>query len=601
MKHIGKNTGFKVGRARPSFVSRAGTMAGRRARHREEGNQGIATGALGEHALPPLVAPMKLLLWVGFAMGASSVLLTAAEPSRPNVVLIMCDDLNDYIEPLGGHPQAYTPNLTRLARSGVTFRQAHTNIPICGSSRASMFTGIYPHNSGCYGFNRWDDYGVLKNSRTFMDHFRANGYHTLGTGKLMHHVVRSEWSHFENTADYGPFTWDGERQIAHPDVLAPFSHIGAVDGSFGPLVNLAGRTSPEGKPVNWVTGPWGERRTLRVESQTDRDQTADEVNGDWAVQNLQQLAEGKMDKPFLMGVGFMRPHTPLIVPQRFFDMFPLESIALPDIRPDDIDDTHARSVRTLLGGFEPNPVRSEDMGRRLYETLVASYPADDEGLRRFIQAYLASVASVDEQIGRMLDVIDNSALRDNTVIIFTSDHGWGMGEKDYLYKNSLWQESTRVPLIVRAPGIAEEGGVTDQPVSLVDLYPTMVDLCGLEGDTRHNDQGHPLDGYSIKPLLADPGAGKWAGPDEALTALYKWRFRYDPGRESYSLRAKGWRYIRYENGREELYNTAVDPREWFNLAGDPAHAETLATYRAKLRDRVPRPGRDLPQPVITLK
>jgi iduronate 2-sulfatase len=208
---------------------------------------------------------------------------------------------------------------------------------------------------------------------------------------------------------------------------------------------------------------------------------------------------------------------------------------------------------------------------------------------------------VDEQIGRMLDVIDNSALRDNTVIIFTSDHGWGMGEKDYLYKNSLWQESTRVPLIVRAPGIAEEGGVTDQPVSLVDLYPTMVDLCGLEGDTRHNDQGHPLDGYSIKPLLADPGAGKWAGPDEALTALYKWRFRYDPGRESYSLRAKGWRYIRYENGREELYNTAVDPREWFNLAGDPAHAETLATYRAKLRDRVPRPGRDLPQPVITLK
>ncbi len=585
---------FRVGRAR-------------RARRREKEIQQIETGGLGETALPRFEIPKSLLgklsrlLRVGFSMGLGGVALTAADTARPNVVLIMCDDLNDYIEPLGGHPQARTPNLNRLARSGVAFRQAHTNIPICGSSRASMFTGIYPHNSGCYGFNRWDGYGVLQNSRTFMDHFRANGYDTLGTGKLMHHVVRSEWGEFANTADYGPFPWDGERQIAHPDVLAPFSHIGAVDGSFGPLVSLAGRTSPEGKPLHWVTGPWGERRDLRVDSQSDRDQTADEVNGDWAVENLQKLADTDRTKPFFMGVGFMRPHTPLIVPQRFFDMFPLESIELPHIRPGDIDDTHARSVRTLLGGFEPNPARSEDMGRRLYETLVASYPEDNEGLRRFIQAYLASVASVDEQIGRILDVIDNGELSDNTVIIFTSDHGWGMGEKDYLYKNSLWQESTRVPLIVRAPGVAQAGGITDQPVSLVDLYPTMVDLCGLEGETRKNDQGHPLDGYSIKPLLADPEAGNWTGPDEALTALYKWRLRYDPGRESYALRSKGWRYIRYENGREELYCTSVDPREWFNLAGDPAHAETLATYRAKLHERVPAPGRDLPQPVITLK
>ncbi len=358
---------------------------------------------------------------------ALPIAASASVASRPNVVLIMCDDLNDYIEPLGAHSQAYTPNLTRLARSGVTFRQAHTNIPICGSSRASMFTGIYPHNSGCYGFTCWDGYGVLKNSRTFMDHFRANGYHTLGTGKLMHHVVRSEWSEFAHTADYGPFSWDGDRQIAHPDVLAPFSHIGAVDGSFGPLVSLAGRTSPEGKPLHWVTGPWGERRTLRVNSQMDRDQTADEVNGDWAVENLQNLSKSDQPEPFFIGVGFMRPHTPLIVPQRFFDMFPLESIQLPDIRPDDIDDTYARSVRTLLGGYEPNPARSEDMGRRLYEALVTSYSSDNEGLRRFIQAYLASVASVNEQIGRILDVIDGSELRDNTVIIFTSDHGWGMG------------------------------------------------------------------------------------------------------------------------------------------------------------------------------
>ena len=480
--------------------------------------------------------------WVGVALAVLVLpLLATATTDRPNVVLIMCDDLNDYIEPMNGHPQALTPQLDRLARSGVVFNQAHTNVPVCGSARGSMFTGIYPHNSGLFGFNRWDGYEVLQNSRTLMHHFRANGYYTLGTGKLMHHEVNSEWDTFVHAADYGPFPTDGEERYAHPDVLPPYSEIGAVDGSFGPLVSLAGRTSKTGKPLHWNTGRWGSQRILRVDGPEDRDQTADEINGDWAVEKLEKIAADSDDKPFFMGVGFMRPHTPLIVPQRFFDMFPLEEIQLPEIRPDDIDDTHARSVRTLLGGWEPGRNRSEDMGRRLFEDLVASYPENDEGLRRFIQAYLASVASVDEQIGKILDAIDGSPLRENTVIIFTSDHGWGMGEKDYLYKNSLWQESTQVPLIVRAPG-----------------------------------------------------------PDAALTALYKWRERYDPGRESYALRSRDWRYIRYENGREELYHTAEDPLEWINLADDPAHLAALETYRARLRDRVPLPGRDLPQPGVNL-
>ena len=552
-------------------------------------------------ALLPSFPSVKLCVGLVLLVGVIPVIVTASiTDNRPNVVLIMCDDLNDYIEPMDGHPQALTPQLDRLARSGVMFNQAHTNVPICGSSRASMFTGIYPHNSGLFGFNRWDGYGVLQNSRTLMHHLRANGYHTLGTGKLMHHEVASEWDDFAYAADYGPFPTDGEDRFAHPDVLPPYSEIGAVDGSFGPLVSLEGRTSKAGKPLHWVTGRWGQQRILRVDGPDDHDQTADEINGDWAVEQLQALAKGAGDKPFFMGVGFMRPHTPLIVPQRFFDMFPLEEIQLPQIRPDDIDDTHARSVRTLLGGWEPSRNRSEDMGRRLFEDLVESYPEDNEGLRRFIQAYLASVASVDEQIGMILDAIDGSSLRDNTIIIFTSDHGWGMGEKDYLYKNSLWQESTQVPLIVRAPGITPAGMVSEHPVSLIDLYPTLVELCGLEGDTRKNEQGHLLDGFSLGPLLADPVSGEWEGPDAALTALYKWRERYDPGRESYALRSRDWRYIRYENGREELYHTEADPLEWTNLAADPIHADTLENFRTKLSERVPAPGRNLPQPVITL-
>ena len=510
----------------------------------------------------------------------------------PNVILIICDDLNDYVDGFGGHPQAFTPNMKRLANSGVTFTQAHCNVPICGPSRASMFTGIYPHHSGCFGFTNWDGYEVLKNSRTMMDHFRVHGYQTLGTGKLMHHMVRGEWKSYGNRADYGPFAFDGKNKIAHPDVPSPYRDIGAVDGSFGPLVSLRGKKTSSGAPLTWQTGSWAKQRILRVTTQQDRDATADELNGQWAVDQIKQRAEKRGQQPFFMGVGFIRPHTPLIVPKRFFDQFPVASIELPKIRKGDVQDTFSRTVRGIPEGAD-GP-RSEDMGTRLYNTLVDSYQSDEEALRHFIQAYLASVASVDEQIGKILDAVDQSTLRDNTIIVLTSDHGWGMGEKNYLYKNSLWQESTRVPLIIRAPGVTPSGSETPQPVSLVDIYPTLLDLCALPTDTQKNDKGHELDGHSLRPLLADPSSGKWGGPRSALTALYKWRTNYDPSKESYSLRSKAHRYIRYENGREEFYDTQKDPHEWTNLAGDSAYAEQLAVYRKELLSRIPASGDEIP-------
>lgn len=520
---------------------------------------------------------------------------SAAE--RPNVIFIICDDLNDYVEGYDGHPDAVTPHMERLANSGVQFTQAHCNIPICGPSRASLFTGIYPHNSGCYGFTKWETYEVLKNSRTLMDHFRANGYRTLGTGKLMHHMVRQEWKQYGNRADYGPFAFAAGEKVAHPDVPAPFRDIGPVDGSFGPFVSLNDRTTPDGKPVRWQNGGWGQlAKPLRVDSQHDRDQTPDERNGDWAVENIRTIADHPGRQPFFMGVGFIRPHTPLIVPQRFFDMFPVDEIDLPVIRPGDVEDTFATSIRGIPDGAEPDSPRSEDMGTRLFKQLVASYPSHEEALRRFIQAYLASVASVDEQVGRILDAVDQSSLKENTIIVLTSDHGWGMGEKDYLYKNSLWQESTHVPLIVRAPGIAQQNANCDIPVSLIDLYPTFVDLCGLTGETTKNERGHALDGQSLKPLLEDPESGHWSGPSEALTALYKWRTKYNPAAESYSLRSKDWLYIRYENGKEELYDTNSDPHEWHNLADESRHVERLSNFRKRLLARLPSPGTIPPQP-----
>ncbi len=512
----------------------------------------------------------------------------ASDHQKPNVIFILCDDLNDYVEGFGGHPQTKTPNLARLGKTGFIFTQAHCNSPICAPSRASLFTGIYPHNSGCYGFQKWTNYEVLRNSRTIMDYFRENGYHTLGTGKLMHHLQRSEWIEYGNHADYGPFAYDGKEKLAHPDTPAPFREIGSVDGSFGPLINLSNRTAPSGAPYRWLTGSWGKQREMVVNSDDDRDLTGDERNGQWAVRRLKKLAKEDSPQPFFMGIGFLRPHTPLIVPKEYFDRFPLDSIQLPTILEGDAKDTYSASARgNLPDSPEAQSKRPADIGTDMYERLVASYETREIALKRFVQAYLACVASVDDQIGKILDLVDNTRLKQDTIIIVTSDHGWTMGQKDYLYKNALWQESTRIPLIIRVPGASNAGAVINQPVSLIDIYPTLVDLCQLEGDTKKNDKGHDLDGNSIKPLIENPDTNSWSGPSEVLTALFKWNRIYKPSEQSYSLRNKDWRYIRYRNGKEELYHTAIDPHEWHNLIEEPSVSTKLAAMRKTLTNRLP--------------
>jgi iduronate 2-sulfatase len=499
---------------------------------------------------------------------------TASSADKPNVLFILCDDLNDYVGALGGHPQVKTPNLDRLFASGVSFTQAHSNIPICAPSRASLFTGLHAHTSRNFGVDNWDENAVLKNNRTMMDHFREQGYQTLGTGKIMHNRDRKEWQHYGHAADYGPVAMQGEKEIAHPDTPAPFrDDFGSIDGSFGPLKNL------EGSGVSWITGGWEGKRTIRYVSDDDRDPTADELNARWAVEKIRELAAKPKAKPFFLGVGFVRPHTPLIVPQKYFDLFPLETLQLPEIQAGDAGDTFKHTV---------NP-KEADRGRKIHDSLVDSFGKDRElALKKFLQAYLACIASVDDQVGEVIDALEASPLKENTIVVFTSDHGWQMGEKDYLYKNSLWQESTRIPLAIRAPGVAKAGGRCPRPVSLIDLYPTLVDLCGLPTDTKKNEQGRPLDGHSLKPLLADPENGTWTGPDTALTALSKWGKTDDATQQSYALRSADWRYIRYENGKEELYHVTEDPHEWTNLTAKPEHAAQLEGFRTQLLAMIPK-------------
>jgi iduronate 2-sulfatase len=517
---------------------------------------------------------------------ATGVLASAHAKSRPNVVLIVCDDLNDYITGISGqtgHPQSLTPNVEKLARSGVAFRRAYSNNPVCAPSRSSFLTGIYPLTSGNLFWSKWYENDVLKNSNTLMEYFRQSGYHVAGTGKMMHHFKRDVWDEFKHKTDYGPYWFNGEKRWSAPDVPKPFADIGPIDGSYGPLGPV-----PEGQPedAGWKLG-WGKEKRVDFSPGKNRALTPDELNAKWAASRIRKFAEDKTEQPFFLGIGFVRPHTPLHVPQEYFDRFPLDSIQLPEIKKDDAADTHYPGI------FDP-----EQKGLRYYRTLLESYGEDKElALKKFTQAYLACVAAVDDCIGQVVDAIDESSFKDNTVIVVTSDHGWQMGQKDYLFKNSPWEESTRIPFVVRAPGVAKPGGVAEHPVSLIDLYPTLVDLCGLEGDTRKNDRGAPLDGHSVRPFLENPTHGSWDGPDGALSMIYgELNNRIPAGKKDelesqvWTYRTGRWRYILYNTGAEELYDHENDPREWHNLAGNPEYASVIKELKKQLDAFMPPRG-----------
>ena len=510
---------------------------------------------------------------------------------KPNVILIVCDDLNTDIEGFGGHPQSQTPNISRLMDSGVSFQQMHCTIPICAPSRSSFFTGIYPHTSNNFGMDNWNQNSVLANSKTIFAHFKENGYRTIGTGKLMHHHAHADWDEFREEADYGPYAHNGTQQVPHPLTPAPLRNdFGKIDGSYGPFVSLQGKDFGDGKRYTWQRGNWENIYDMSFPQEGARDLTADEANAQWAVEKLKGYSDESNAKPFFMGIGFMRPHTPLIVPQRFYDQYPLESLELPKILQGDAEDTYLTKSR---GG--------NDRGLKLFNSLVASYDGDVElALKHFTQAYLACVASIDELVGIILDAVDQSPLKDNTIIVFTSDHGWGTGPKDYVYKNSLWEESTRVPFIIRAPGVAKKGADVEHPTSLVDLYPTLIELCGLSGDTRRNEQGAVIDGNSLVPLMINPVIDDWGGPEGALTAIHKWK-DMDPMMQNYSLRTKDWRYIRYYTGDEELYDHRSDLLEWDNLASNPEYTARLASFRKQLDQRITIRASTSASPVATSK
>jgi iduronate 2-sulfatase len=275
----------------------------------------------------------------------------------------------------------------------------------------------------------------------------------------------------------------------------------------------------------------------------------------------------KHDKPFFLGVGFIRPHTPMYVPKKYFDMFPLDEIQLPPYKEDDLKDCEEFKHLVFKYGFQRHELYLKYGGVEMW--------------KRCVQAYLACVAFADEQVGKVLDALEKSPYANNTIIVFTSDHGFHMGEKSYNFKLTNWEVSTRVPFIVAAGGIARKEEKCHHPVSLLDIYPSLIDLCNLPENPNAGANNQPLDGHSIKPFLLDPANGKWQGPPVVLTAIYS-QDETNGQVYHYSVRSKDFRYTLYSNDAEELYDHRNDPHEWHNLAKDENYNHVKVELRRRL-------------------
>ena len=444
----------------------------------------------------------------------------AGTASRPNVLMIVIDDLNDWVGPLGGHPQARTPHMDRLAGRGTTFTNAHVQSPLCNPSRTSLLTGLRPSTTGVYALDPWvRTSDAWRDRPTILQTFMRSGYRTLTTGKIFHDgyppaASREDGSEVGTWGFLGGFLPRPKQRLVQ-----------------GPLTNPL---------VDWGVFP-------------DRDEEQDDYRiAQWAVDRLRQPS----NDPFFLAVGIRHPHVPLYATRRWFDLYPEDEIQLPPYRQDDRDDV---------------PRFAWYLHWKLPEPRLAWLREAGEWTNK-VRSYLASVSFADHLVGQVLDALDAGGHAENTVVVLFSDHGYHLGEKGITGKNTLWERSTRVPLIVAGPGISR-GARIGQPAELLDVYPTLTALAGLKAPEG-------LEGGSLVPQLRDPDAPR---DFPAITT-------HGPG--NHAVRDYRYRYIRYADGSEELYDLETDPNEWTNRAAD----ETLAHVRQRLiaflpsHDARPLPG-----------
>ncbi|MCH7226347.1 sulfatase [Haloferula sp. A504] len=458
--------------------------------------------------------------WLHGAITAVTLHTGAVAASPPEVLFIAIDDLNDWVGCLGGHPQALTPNIDRLAGEGVLFTNAHCQAPICGPSRASIMTGLAPTTSGIY--LQIDDRDIrnanpaTRRAVFLPDYFENHGYTTRGAGKIYH----------------------------KGDAARTFDE-------FGHGTNMGPKPK---KRFKWDPKAMGLERNTQTDWAAYPERDAQMPDFKTAAYAMAQLRSDR-NQPLFLAAGFVRPHVPWYVPAKWFAKHPVADIETPPYRADDMDDVPA-------------------MARKVAE--VPMMPTTEWAIahgewKAMLQAYLACVTFVDAQVGKVLDALEESGRADRTVVVLWSDHGYHLGEKNRFAKQAIWERDTHVPLIIRAPGIAGRRRC-DAPVQLLDLYPTLLELCGLPPNPQN-------DGHSLVPLLEDPEAD-W--PHLAVTSY---------GAGNVSIRNRSHRYIVYEDGSEELYDLRNDPNEWTNLADRPA-SEALKKALSQARPTKPAPLAD---------
>ncbi len=458
------------------------------------------------------------LLLATFLHGPAVVLAAGpATADRPNVLFLICDDLNCDIG-CYGHPQVKTPNIDRLAARGVRFERAYCQFPLCGPSRASFMTGLYPDQT-LVQRNAIYIREHVPNVKTMSQMFRDAGYFATRIGKIYHYNVPL---HIGTGGHDDPYSWDY-------------------------TINPRGRDRDDEPLIFSLTpGSYGGTLSWLAADGTDREQT-DGIAADEASKMLKQFAE--KDTPFYLAVGLYRPHTPYVAPKRYFDMYPLDQINVPSV-----PEGYLQTI--------PEPARKSITRKKDQLNL------DPALARQAIQAYYASITFADAQLGRILDALDSLQLDENTIIIFTSDHGYHMGEHGHWQKTTLFENAARVPLVIAGPTIAR-GGSSESFAEMVDFYPTLAELAGLKAPDS-------VSGVSLVETLHDPSKQTRTS---ALT-------QYDSG---YSLRTARYRYTAW--GREgsdgrELYDHQSDPHEMHNLAEDSGHAETVHRLGQLLQERV---------------
>ena len=418
----------------------------------------------------------------------------AADPPKPNVLFVAIDDLRDWVGYLGDK-QAKTPNLDRLAARGLHFTRSYCAAPVCNPSRTALMSGLRPGSTGVYENNAdWRTTPAAKVTH-LTQVFKAAGYYVAGSGKIYH-------GGYPPPADYWhEFARAGEE-------VEPKGKKGGKDDGWG--------------FGNFQIGP-----TSGGDSSLPDHQIVDYA--------LKQLAK-KHDKPFFLACGVHKPHLPWRVPKKYFDLYPLDQIKLPEVKANELEGVPPAGVRMAKPDGDHKTIT--DAGK----------------WKECVQAYLATISYCDAEIGRLIDGFDKSAYHDNTIVVLWSDHGWHLGEKFHWRKFALWEQATRSPLIYVVPGLTKPGTVCHRTIDFMTMYPTLCDLCGLKTPEH-------VQGKSIRPLLADPNA-PW---DEPAVTTYLFG--------NHAVRSEKWRYIRYANGDEELYDHDADPREWKNLAGESKFAD----------------------------